>query len=349
MPGVGIPSADEVLPPIVKRNYGRWVGHEFLGAGVYKHVSDTGEECITVRVGMPSNARVSVATMQEICDVADRYADGYFRVTTRNHIEFVGVPEDKVDGLTEELGGMGLPVGGTRRRFHHATCCTGWLHCQIAAIDSPSIAKAISDELYQDFIEERFPSKLKISIAGCMNQCGEASTADIGVVGIYREAPVVEEEKVKGCEVPTVVAVCPVGAIRATGRQSISINEERCMGCGYCPMACEAITMRSETAGAAIVAGGKAGNTGAGPAWAKVAVPFVLAEPPRYGEITSIVNNIISAWSGDAMRDERLRDWISRIGWEKFFEKTSLPMTGKHIDGSMDRISKIKSDVRFRW
>jgi sulfite reductase beta subunit len=297
---------------------------------------------------MPSNARVSVATLKKICDIADRYAGGYFRVTTRNHVEFVGVPAEKVDDLRRELRDMGLPVGGTHRRFHHVTCCTGWLHCQIAAIDSPSIAKAISDVLYTDFIEERFPAKLKISIAGCMNQCGEASTADIGVVGIFREAPMVDEAKVKGCEIPSVVAVCPVSAIRG-GKNSISINADRCVGCGYCPMACEAITMRPETAGATIVVGGKAGNTGAGPAWAKVAAPYVKAEPPRYEEIISIVERIISTWKGDAGRDERIRDWIGRIGWEKFFEKTSIPMAIRHMDSSVDRISKIKSDVRFRW
>ncbi len=349
MPGIGIPPAEGVLPPIVKRNYGRWIAHEFLAPGIYKHVSDTGEECYTVRAGTPSNARISVATMLRICDIADRYAEGYFRVTTRNHIEFVGVSVDKTGKLIQELKKMGLPVGGTHRSFHQATCCTGWLHCQIAAIDSPSIAKAISDELYQNFVEERYPAKLKISITGCMNQCGEASTADIGVVGIYREPPAIAEEKVKACEIPTVVAVCPTSAIRATGPQSIAINEERCVGCGYCPMTCDALTMKSESAGAAIVVGGKAGNTGAGPAWAKVAVPYVRAEPPRYAEIVSIVKRIIAAWSSDAKKDERLRDWISRMGWEKFFEKTSLPVTSKLIDGSVDRISKIKSDVRFKW
>ncbi len=243
---------------------------------------------------------------------------------------------------------MGFPVGGTQRRFHQTSCCAAWLHCQIAAIDSPSIAKAISDVLYKNFLEDGFPSKLKISIAGCINQCGEGSTADIGLVGLYREPPNVDDSKLKGCEGPTVVAVCPVSAIRA-GKDSISINEQRCVGCGYCPMACEALTMKPETAGAAIVVGGKAGNSGAGPAWAKVAVPVVSAVPPRYVEITSIVSRIVEAWKRDAERDERLRDWIERIGWEKFFEKTGLPMTDKHIDDSVDRLSKLREEPRFRW
>ncbi len=347
MPGVGIPSAEEVLPKVVKRNYGRWTGHEFLAAGVYKHTSESGEECITVRVGLPPNARASTKTMEEFCRLADRFTDGFFRITTRNQLEFVGVPKDKIDELSKEIIDLGFPVGGTDRRFHQTSCCAAWLHCQIAAIDSSSISKAISDILYNDFIDEAFPAKLKVSITGCINQCGEGSTADIGVVGVYREPPAVDESRLKGCEGPTVVAVCPVSAIRA-GKDTISINGERCVGCGYCPMACDALTMKPETAGAVIVVGGKAGNTGAGPAWAHVAVPFIKAVPPRYEELTSIITRIVEAWKKDAKRDERLRDWTARIGWEAFFEKTALPFTAKHMDDSIDRLSRLRTEVRFR-
>ncbi len=107
--------------------------------------------------------------------------------------------------------------------------------------------------------------------------------------------------------------------------------------------------MRPETAGAVIVVGGKAGNSGAGPSWAQVAVPYVVAAPPRYEEITSIITKIVQTWREDAKRDERIRDWIARIGWEKFFEKTDLPMTDKHMDDSIDRLSRLRSEVRFRW
>lgn len=351
MPGVGIPKPDVVLPPIVKRNYGKWVSHEHLRAGVYKHVSESGEECFTVRVGMPTNARVSTQTLYSICDLADEYTEGYFRITTRNHVEFVGVNEDKIDELIEKLKAIGLPVGGTSRRFHQTTCCTGWLHCQLAATDSPSVAKAISDALYEYFVsdEEPFPAKLKVSIAGCLNQCGEGSTADIGVVGVYREPPLVKEEEVKGCEIPTTIRVCPVGAIRPKGRDNILINPDRCIYCGYCPMTCEAIIMKPETAGAAIVVGGKAGNTGDGPAWAKVVIPYLPNNPPKWTEIVEAVTNIIDAWRKDARKDERLREWINRIGWEKFFEKAGIKPSRKHVDGLLGGLRNVRSDLRFRW
>lgn len=351
MPGVGIPKAELVYPPIVKRNYGKWVSHDYPRAGVVRHVSITGEECYTVRVGMPTNARVSTQTLYKLCDLADKYTEGYFRVTTRNHVEFVGVKKEEIQKLIKELNEMGLPVGGTNNSFQQTVCCTGWLHCQIAATDSPSIAKAVSDALYEEFVDMRLPARLKVSVAGCMNQCGEGSTADVGIVGIYRRIPRINEEKVKGCERPNTIAVCPTSAIKPKGKDSMEINPERCVYCAYCVMTCEAMVMDYDSAGTAIVVGGKAGHSGAGPSWARVAVPFIPNDPPRWKKQVEAVKKIVAAWAKDAKKDERVADWIARIGWEKFFEKTGLPMSMKHVDGfSMGgSLERARSGVRFRW
>ncbi len=351
MVGVGIPKPEEVLPPIILKNYGKWIGHDFVKPGVYKHISESGDECYTVRVGMPTNARVSTDTLYKICDLADKYAEGYFRVTTRNHVEFVGVKEERIDQLTSDLNKIGLPVGGTNRRFHQTISCTGWLHCQIAAADSPSIANAISDMLYEDFVskEEPYPAKLKVSVAGCMNQCGEGSTANIGIVGIYREVPDIDEEKVISCERPTTIRVCPTAAILPKGKSGITINPDRCIYCSYCVMTCDAITMKSPTAGVAVVVGGKAGNSGAGPSWAKMVIPYLPNNPPHWPEVKDAVKKIIEAWVKDAKKDERVGDWIARVGWDRFFKQTGLPVSDKHIDGLRSGLKNVKSNVLFNW
>ncbi len=107
--------------------------------------------------------------------------------------------------------------------------------------------------------------------------------------------------------------------------------------------------MKTKTAGVAVVVGGKAGNTGAGPAYAKMVVPYLPNTPPRWEEATDIVKNIVETWTQDADRDERVRDWIMRIGWDKFFQKTGLPVTDKHIDGLTGGIRTIRSNLRFHW
>ena len=196
MPGIGVPPVEANLPPIVRRNYGKWVSHAVPRPGVLKHVSESGEACFTVRVGMPSNARVSTALARRICDLATRFSEGYLRMTRRHSLELVGVDPARIEELIEEFRALGLPVGGADRSFHNVVCCTGWIHCQFAATDAPAIAKAISDALWEEFRAEGYPAKLKVSVAACVNQCGEGSTADIGGIGIHLDLPPVKDQKV---------------------------------------------------------------------------------------------------------------------------------------------------------
>ena len=124
MPGIGIPPLEANLPPILKRNYGKWISHEHPRPGVIKHDSETGEACYTVRAGMPPNARVSTQTLRLICDVADEFAEGYFRVTQRNSCEFVGVPESAIERIHSAAGANGL----SGRRHQPFAAQHGLLH-----------------------------------------------------------------------------------------------------------------------------------------------------------------------------------------------------------------------------
>ena len=212
--------------------------------------------------------------------------------------------------------------------------------------------KALSDMLIEDFKTERYPAKLKISGSGCLNNCGEGSCADIGIVAIYRDLPPVNEDKIGGCDLPLVISVCPTGAIKSKGPKMVEINAKRCIHCPACSVACAAMAPigSPDGNGVAIVVGGKAANTGSGPAMAKVVVPYLPNNPPRWPEVTDAVRNIIEAWVGSARKDERVGDWINRIGWEKFFERTRLPLSFKVIDNYDARaFERVRTGVRFRW
>ncbi len=352
MPGIGIPSLADNLPPLLKRNYGKWISHEHPRPGVIKHDSETGEVCFTVRAGMPPNARVSTQTLRKICDVADEYSEGFFRVTQRNSLEFVGVPERKIEGLIARLALMGFPVGGTNRSLHNTVCCTGYMHCHLAATDPAAIMKAVSEMLLKEFENDYLPAKLKISGSGCLNNCGEGSTADIGIVGVHRDLPPIHVGKLKGCELPLVISVCPVGAIKPKGPGMVEIDGKRCIHCPACSVACAAMAPigSADGDGVAIVVGGKAGNTGDGPAIAKVAVPYLPNNPPYWSEVTGAIRKIVYAWHANARKDERVGEWINRIGWAKFYERTGLPVSTKVIDEFDSRaIEYAKSNVRFKW
>jgi len=48
--------------------------------------------------------------------------------------------------------------------------------------------------------------------------------------------------------------------------------------------------------------------------------------------------------------DERVGDWVNRIGWPKFYERTGLPLSFKVIDGyDAHALELAKTGVRFQW
>lgn len=350
MPGVGIPPTEANLPPIIKRNYGQWVWHDVPRPGVLRHVAESGEECYTIRAGMPSNARVSTELARIICNLADRYTEGYLRITRRHSLELVGVKPEEIDEVIQKLVALGLPVGGADRSLHNVVACTGWIHCQFAAAGAAAISKAISDSLYDLFLAEELPAKLKISVSGCVNNCGEAVTADIGVIGVHRDIPRVDDEKVAGCEIPLIISICPTGAIKPRPPRSVQVDPKRCIHCVACVGQCVGMPIGDpDTDGVAIYVGGKAGNAGTGPAFAKLVIPWLPNTPPRWPETTEAIWGIVNAWAEGARKDERIGDWINRIGWGRFFEKTGIPMSDKLIDGYVLWRETARSGVRFHW
>ncbi|MFQ5409712.1 MAG: dissimilatory-type sulfite reductase subunit beta [Anaerolineales bacterium] len=350
MPGIGVPALQENIPPIVQRNYGQWEYHEVPRPGVLKHVAQSGEACYTVRAGMPPNGRVSTVLARRICELADIYAEGYLRITRRQSLELVGVAEAQIDAAIAALEELGLPVGGVDRTAHNVVSCTGWLHCQFASTDAPGIGKVVADALHKTFQQEALPAKLKVSVSGCTNNCGEASTADIGIIGIHREIPRVIDEQIAKCEVPLIISVCPTGAIRPKPPKSVVVSAERCIHCVNCLGQCPGMPIGSpETDGVAIYVGGKAANTLYGPAMAKLAIPYLPNNVPHWPEVVEAVTHIVRVWADSARPDERIRDWIERIGWERFFEKAGLEMTTKHIDGYLLWPMAARVGVRFHW
>jgi sulfite reductase beta subunit len=159
-------------------------------------------------------------------------------------------------------------------------------------------------------------------------------------------------DKLKGCEVPLVISVCPTGAIKPKGPGMVEIDPKRCIHCPACSVACAAFAPigSPDGDGVAIVVGGKAANTGDGPAMAKVVVPYLPNNPPYWPEVTGAVKTIVEAWSAHARKDERVGEWINRIGWVKFYERTGLPLSFKVVDGYDARaLEYAKANVRFRW
>jgi len=182
--------------------------------------------------------------------------------------------------------------------------------------------------------------------------CGAVHCSDISFVGIHRTLPrVIDEEVANQCEIPNLVASCPVGAIRPNPRKkSVTIDEKRCMYCGNCFSVCPAVPIANPDAdGIAIFVGGKVSNTRKGPSFSKLVVPYIPNEPPRWPTLVKTIRNLVQVWMDGARPGERYGEWVERIGWEKFFELTGLEFTDKHIDDFTFSVKTFRTTSNFKF
>ena len=195
--------------------------------------------------------------------------------------------------------------------------------------------QAVMDELIGYFESMTLPSQVRIALACCLNMCGAVHCSDIAILGIHRTVPKPDHNRVPNvCEIPTTVASCPTGAIRPDPKtKSVIINEEKCMYCGNCYTVCPALPLADpDNDGISIWVGGKVSNARSAPMFSKLAIPFLPNNPPRWPEVVAAVKNIVEVWAADARKFERMGEWIERIGWPRFFQKTGIPFTKQHID-----------------
>lgn len=349
---IGPPDYRTMMPEYITKNYGKWKYHEILRPGVLKHVSTTGDEVFTVRAGSPK--LVSIDFIRDICDIADKYCDGHLRFTSRYNIELMTPNEKNVDVIIGELKKLDLPVGGTGKCISNVVHTQGWVHCHSAATDASGLVKAIMDEFYEDFTTMRLPALLRISLACCINMCGAVHCSDLAVVGVHTKVPKIDNDKLSAvCEIPTTIQSCPTGAIRRhpdKDVKSVVVRDDLCMYCGNCFTVCPAMTLADpEGDGVAIYVGGKVANARKPPMFSRLAVPYLPNNPPRWPEVISTLRKIVDVYAGNAREDERVGEWIERIGWEKFFRLTDLPFTEQHIDDFTHAVDTFRTTTQFKW
>jgi len=348
---IGPPKYDQFLPPMVKKNYGQWKYHEILKPGVMVHVAHSGDKLYTVRAASPR--LLSVHTIRMFAALADEFCGGYLRFTSRHNVEFLLTDATKIDPLIGKLKEQGFPVGGIGPSISNLVHTQGWVHCHSAASDASGVVKSVMDELYPHFANMDMPGKLRIAFACCLNMCGAVHCSDIAILGIHRKPPTIRHQDLpKMCEIPSVVASCPTGAVRPAkvdGANSVEIIEEQCMYCGNCFTVCPAMRIaNAENDGISIWVGGKVSNARSEPKFSKLAIPFLPNNPPRWPEVVQAVSNIVKVYAANAKRFERMGEWIERIGWPRFFELAGIEFTRYHIDDFTHAGETFRRSVHFR-
>ena len=356
---IGPPHYEQFFPPVVKKNFGKWLYHDIPQTGVLMHKAESGDECYTVRVG--AARLISIEHIRELCDIADKHCDGFLRWTTRNNVEFMVDSKAKVEPLLKDLASRGnkFPVGVTGAGITSIVHTQGWVHCHTPATDASGVVKAVMDVLFEHFISMKLPAQVRVALACCLNMCGAVHASDISILGIHRKPPMVDNDAISGlCELPLAISACPLGAIKpakatnSAGEEikSVTVNAERCMFCGNCYTMCPAMPLADPDGdGIAILVGGKVSNSRSYPKFSKLVIPYLPNNPPRWPEVVAAVKNIVDVYAKDAKKYERVGEWAERIGWEKFFEKCNIPFTIKSIDDYRLAYDTWRTSTQFKF
>jgi len=346
-----VPDHKPMLHPLMAKNYGQWKSHRSVKPGVLVYVAKNGDKLWVVRAG--STRTLSIDKVRKICDLADKYSQGHLRFTSRANLEFSLENEKDIEPLIKEIKDvLGFPIGGTGRSVSNILHTQGWLHCNLPSTDAAGSVKALMDTLYNEFItDDSLPARVKISTSCCQINCG--GQADIAINIQHHHPPVIKPEGVGQCELPKVVAICPVAAIRprqdANGKTTMEVVEEKCMYCGACHGQCPTMEIRdAETDTLSIWIGGKSSSSRGGTSFMKLAIWGLPNNAPRWPEVGDAVQKILKAYRSSAKKYERIGEWVDRIGWKRFFEMTGFPFTKYHIEDTHIARSTFNSSTQVR-
>jgi NAD(P)H-nitrite reductase large subunit len=115
--------------------------------------------------------------LRTLADVADKYQVSALKITSAARIAIIGLKEDQVDGVWEDLCmDPGHAVGLCVRSIK---VCPGIQYCRLAKQDSLEMGMEL-DRRYHGMV---LPSKMKMGVSGCKIQCAENCIKDISLYG----------------------------------------------------------------------------------------------------------------------------------------------------------------------
>ncbi len=119
---------------------------------------------------------VTPQLLRKLADVAEKYNAQAIKITGATRIAIVGLREEDIDRVWEELGmSPGAAVGLCVRSIR---ACPGNTYCRLGQGDALGMGMKL-DEIYHGM---ELPNKLKISVSGCNLNCAESWVRDIGAV-----------------------------------------------------------------------------------------------------------------------------------------------------------------------
>ena len=126
---------------------------------------------------IPGGLILDFNVLRNIADVAEKYGAQALKITGGQRIAIVGIGEDNVDQVWEELS---MPKGhAIGLCLHGVKICPATHFCRLAQQDAVTLGL----ELDKKYYGVDLPGKFKMAVSGCMNSCSEPAIKDIGIMG----------------------------------------------------------------------------------------------------------------------------------------------------------------------
>ncbi|HWR06997.1 NAD(P)/FAD-dependent oxidoreductase [Sporomusa sp.] len=126
---------------------------------------------------IPGGIILDFNLLRKIVDTAEKYGAQALKLTSAQRIAIVGIAEEHVDPVWEELGmKKGHAIGLCVRSIK---ICPATHFCKRAQQDAVTLGL----ELDAKYHGKDLPSKFKMSVAGCANSCSEPAVRDLGIMG----------------------------------------------------------------------------------------------------------------------------------------------------------------------
>lgn len=115
--------------------------------------------------------------LRKLAHVAEKYNVSDLKITSAARIAIIGIKEEQVDAIWEDLG---MDAGhATGLCVRSIKVCPGISYCRLAKQDSLKMGMQL-DKVYHGMV---LPSKMKMGVSGCKIQCAENCIKDISLYG----------------------------------------------------------------------------------------------------------------------------------------------------------------------
>lgn len=154
------------------------------GMGVY---SERSKKEFMIRLRIPSGI-TNIEQMNWLCDIAEKYEQEKFHLTTREAVQYHNLSIDKVcnimkDGIDNDIYSRG--GGGNYPRNVAMSPLSGVDKTE--AFDVTPYALAVNNHFLSKITTYKLPRKLKVSFSSSNDDLGHATVADLGFLAVVND------------------------------------------------------------------------------------------------------------------------------------------------------------------